>query len=155
MCLDVCLRSLHFTPLPGEGLYFLLGSPRRSKIHCFVLCDRASVATLVMWERLVSHLSSSGTMLSGLLPLAASLAYSSAFSFPVTPWWAGTHRTVISLSLDITRLQPSMAAMPKLCPGLMASVLILSTAKVESMKIVYCWPLSCLWSITSIACAMA
>ena len=35
-----------------------------------------------------SHLSSSGTALPGLMPLTASLAYSSVFLFPVTSWWA-------------------------------------------------------------------
>ena len=49
---------------------------------------------------------------SSLSPFATALVYSSAFSLLGIPWWAGTHQTVISLSLDITLLQPSM----QLCP---------------------------------------
>ena len=71
-------------PLPGEGLYFLLG-PACSLIHCAVARDLPSVATRVMHDRLVCHLYSSGTALSGSFHSAADAAYSSAFSLPKTP----------------------------------------------------------------------
>ena len=83
-------------------------------IHPILVLPKNSNTALVDFS-LHSHLT--GTALSGLPPSAAALAYSSAFSLPRIPWWAGTHQTVISLSLDNTLLQPSKAATPKLCPA--------------------------------------
>ena len=75
--------------LPGGGLYFRSG-PVRSEVHWPVVRDRASMATLVICGRLVSHRSSSGTASPGFPPLAAALAYSSAFLLRGIPWCAGT-----------------------------------------------------------------
>ena len=62
----------------------------RLEAHSAAVRERPSVATLAMWDRLVSHRSSSSTAPSGLLPSAAALAISSAVSFPWTLWCAGT-----------------------------------------------------------------
>ena len=93
MDLSTLRRSLCRRPLPGGGLYFLRGSPRRSEIHWAAACDRSSVDTRAIWDRLVSHLRLSATALSGTVPSAAAFAYLSAISLPGTLWWAGTHRT--------------------------------------------------------------
>ena len=55
---------------------------------------RVSVATLIMCDKLVSHLYSSGTASPGLPPSAAALAYWSGFSFAVTPWGFANSRCV-------------------------------------------------------------
>ena len=52
-----------------------------------------------------------------------------------------------SLALDISLVQAPTAAAAERCPGTMLSDLILSIAAVESTKMVYLWPLSCLWSM--------
>ena len=97
------------------------------------------MAILVMCDRLVSHLSSSRTALRlpCLMPMAASLAYSSALSFPATPWWAGTQQMVTSLPLAMILEHLSMAAAAKNWLGPIPSVLILSIAEVGSTKTVY------------------
>ena len=59
------------------------------EIHSLVVRDLASVAALVIWDRLVSHRCSSGTSPQGALLLTAILAYSSAFSLPVIPFYCG------------------------------------------------------------------
>ena len=95
MDLGTLRRSLRRRPLPGGGLYFLRGSPRRSEIHWTAACDRSSVDTRAIWDRLVSHLRLSATALSGTVPSAAAFAYLSAISLPGTSWWAGTHRVCV------------------------------------------------------------
>ena len=101
MDLGTLRRSLRRRPLPGGGLYFLRGSPRRSEIHWAAARDRSSVDTRVIWDRLVSHLSLSATALSGTVPSAAVFAYLSAISLPGMSWWAGTHRTATVLFLEV------------------------------------------------------
>ena len=142
-------RSLRLRLFPRGALYFRRGSPVRLEIHYLVVRERFSVATLAIWEKLVSHLSSSGTASasSGWLPSAAALAISSAVSVPWTPWWVGTQWMAASLFLDISRVPTSLAATVKRCPGPMASDWILSMAAMESAKIVYHRPASWRWSM--------
>ena len=86
-------------------------------IHSLVSLDLASVATLVMCERDVSVSYPSGKASTVFSLVAALFAYWSATSLPVTPLCAGTHRMVTLLSLVMMRLQTSMAATAKRCPG--------------------------------------
>ena len=79
-------RSLHLRSLPDGGRCFRRGSPVRSAIHWAADRARALVATLAMWDRLASHLQSSGTTSSSSPPPDAACAYSYTFSLPRTPW---------------------------------------------------------------------
>ena len=92
--------------------------------------DLASVAPLVIWERLVSHRYSSGTSLQKA-PSAAALAYSSASSLPELPLCTATQRMVTSLSLLRIREQTSVDEIAKRCPGPMVPDLTQSIATVE------------------------
>ena len=51
---------------------------------------------LAMRDRLVPHLCSSGSALSGPTPSAAASVYSSTFPLPGTPWWVGTQMCILS-----------------------------------------------------------
>ena len=81
----VLRRNLRLSPFHRGGLYFRQGSPVRLEIHFAIARGRFAVATLAIWDRLVSHLSSSGTASSGWLPSAAALAILPAVSLPRTP----------------------------------------------------------------------
>ena len=117
MDLGTLRRSLRRRPLPGGGLYFLRGSPRRSEIHWAAVRDRSSVDTRAIWDRLVSHLRLSSTALSGTAPSAAAFAYLSAISLPGTSWWAGTHPRIDVWGGDAQLCRDSPNKYPSKCQG--------------------------------------
>ena len=77
-------QSCFRRPLPVGGLYHL-SARTWLEIHSLVLQDLASVAILVMCERLASQRYLSGTLLQRGFHRAADLAYWSAFPLLVIP----------------------------------------------------------------------
>ena len=94
------------------------------------------MATLVIWDRLVSHLYSFGTISLGPSPqLRSSRSY--LLSLPWAPWCAGAQLMAASLSLASSLVQTSMAPTAKHCPGPTTSILIPSIAAVEQKGCIY------------------